>query len=212
MCAGWPFSEHPLVKKLSKKSLGKRKRSSNFSEQNTRGHRLDSGSSTENSYPSHDESDAAPSKRCKETPRTTPVTSQGNVPPPDEDVIVLGPGEDASVSSVLCHYCGVRDKRVAVKTCLVCGASMCPEHLRVHLESPVFQCHPLVNAVHDVSPWRCLEHQEMNRIYCQDCEECVCTVCTVIGSHKEHSCVSLKEAENKLRVSSATLTYYYLCF
>ncbi|KAG7324488.1 hypothetical protein KOW79_012504 [Hemibagrus wyckioides] len=102
-------------------------------------------------------------------------------------------------SSITCHYCSGHEQRTAVKTCLVCGASMCSDHLRVHLESPVFQSHPLVPAVDDVSQWRCQEHQEMNRIYCRPCGVCVCTVCTVIGSHKDHACISIKEAEKELR-------------
>ncbi|MCI4381555.1 hypothetical protein PGIGA_G00253220 [Pangasianodon gigas] len=107
-------------------------------------------------------------------------------------------------SSITCHYCSSHEQRSAVKTCLVCGASMCSEHLRVHLESPVFQSHPLVPAVEDVSQWRCQEHQEMNRIYCRPCGVCVCTVCTVIGSHKDHACISIKEAEKELRASLKT--------
>ncbi|KAK6317772.1 hypothetical protein J4Q44_G00110630 [Coregonus suidteri] len=98
-----------------------------------------------------------------------------------------------------CHYCPSQGSLPAVKTCLVCGASMCSDHLRPHLESPVFQSHTLVPAVEDISPWRCPEHQEMNRIYCQQCSVCVCTVCTVIGSHREHACVSIREAERELR-------------
>lgn len=111
----------------------------------------------------------------------------------------------ASAAQVLCHYCPSQDQRPAVKTCLQCGASMCAEHLRTHLESPVFQGHPLVPAVEDVSPWRCQEHQEMNRIYCRPCSMCVCTVCTVIGSHRDHACISIKEAEKELRVSEDVL-------
>ncbi|XP_059420863.1 E3 ubiquitin/ISG15 ligase TRIM25-like [Carassius carassius] len=104
-------------------------------------------------------------------------------------------------SSVPCHYCPTSEQKVAVKTCLVCGASMCSEHLRAHLEKPVFQSHPLVNAVEDVSLWRCQEHQEMNRIYCRSCEVCVCTVCSLVGSHKGHDCISIREAEQELRGS-----------
>ncbi|KAF5900730.1 E3 ubiquitin/ISG15 ligase TRIM25-like, partial [Clarias magur] len=103
--------------------------------------------------------------------------------------------------SITCHYCSSREPRTALKTCLVCGASMCSEHLRIHLESPVFQSHPLVPAMDDVSQWRCQEHQEINRIYCRPCGVCVCTVCTVIGSHKDHVCISIKEAEKELRAS-----------
>lgn len=103
-------------------------------------------------------------------------------------------------SFVPCHYCPSTDQKVAVKTCLVCGASMCSEHLQAHLEKPVFKNHPLVNAVEDVSLWRCQEHQEMNRIYCRTCRACVCTVCSLVGAHKGHECISIREAEQQLRV------------
>ncbi|XP_035013758.1 E3 ubiquitin/ISG15 ligase TRIM25 [Hippoglossus stenolepis] len=102
-------------------------------------------------------------------------------------------------SPVPCHYCPKTVYQCAVKTCLVCGASMCSEHLRPHLDSPVFQNHTLVPPVEDISPWRCQEHQEINRIYCRQCVVCVCTVCTVIGSHRGHVCISIREAERELR-------------
>eukprot|EP00064_Thunnus_orientalis_P002634 superscaffoldBa00000198_g2641 len=73
------------------------------------------------------------------------------------------------------------------------------KHLRPHLDSPVFQNHTLVPPMEDISLWKCQEHQEMNRIYCRQCAVCVCTVCTVIGSHRDHVCVSIREAERELR-------------
>lgn len=76
---------------------------------------------------------------------------------------------------------------------------MCAEHLRPHLDSPVFQNHTLVPPMEDMSPWRCTEHQEINRIFCRQCGVCVCTVCTVIGSHRDHICISIREAERELR-------------
>ncbi|XP_043981952.1 E3 ubiquitin/ISG15 ligase TRIM25 [Gambusia affinis] len=102
---------------------------------------------------------------------------------------------------VPCHYCPKTGHQTAVKTCLVCGASMCKEHLRPHLESPVFQNHTLVSPMEDISLWRCQEHQEINRIYCRQCAACVCTVCTVIGSHRDHACISIREAEKELRAN-----------
>ncbi|XP_074532838.1 tripartite motif-containing protein 14 [Halichoeres trimaculatus] len=102
-------------------------------------------------------------------------------------------------TSVPCHYCPKTVYQSAVKTCLVCGASMCKEHLRPHLESPVFQNHTLVPPMEDISSWRCQEHQEINRIYCRQCGVCVCTVCTVIGSHRDHVCISIREAEREMR-------------
>lgn len=107
------------------------------------------------------------------------------------------------INSVPCHYCPSSDQKVAVKTCLVCGASMCSEHLKAHLEKPVFKNHPLVNAVEDVSLWRCQDHEEMNRIYCRMCRVCVCTVCSLVGAHKGHECISIREAEQELRVRRA---------
>ncbi|KAM8752207.1 tripartite motif-containing protein 14 [Acanthopagrus schlegelii] len=107
--------------------------------------------------------------------------------------------ENKSTGPVPCHYCPKTGYQSAVKTCLVCGASMCKEHLRPHLESPVFQNHTLVPPLEDISTWRCQEHQEINRIYCRQCGVCVCTVCTVIGSHRDHVCISIREAERELR-------------
>lgn len=115
-----------------------------------------------------------------------------------------------NASPVPCHYCPKTGCQSAVKTCLVCGASMCTEHLRPHLDSPVFQNHTLVPPMEDISPWRCQEHQEINRIYCQQCGVCVCTVCTVIGSHRNHVCVSIREAEKELRVSGDFTAPYIL--
>ncbi|XP_056137899.1 tripartite motif-containing protein 16 isoform X2 [Lampris incognitus] len=108
--------------------------------------------------------------------------------------------QGASGIPMSCHYCPTPGQQPAVKTCLVCGASMCSEHLRPHLESPVFQNHTLVAPMEDISLWRCQEHQEINRIYCRQCAMCVCTVCTVIGSHRDHRCISIREAERELRV------------
>ncbi|XP_070763945.1 tripartite motif-containing protein 14 [Enoplosus armatus] len=114
---------------------------------------------------------------------------------------ILPRSESKNVSPVTCHYCPKTGYQSAVKTCLVCGASMCTEHLRPHLDSPVFQNHTLVPPMEDMSPWRCQEHQEINRIYCRQCGVCVCTVCTVIGSHRDHVCISIREAERELRGS-----------
>lgn len=111
--------------------------------------------------------------------------------------------ESKHITPVLCHYCPKTQCQPAVNTCLVCGGSMCKEHLRPHLESAVFQSHTLVPPVEDISLWRCQEHQEIYRIYCRQCAVCVCTVCTVIGSHRDHACISIREAETELRVSEA---------
>lgn len=110
--------------------------------------------------------------------------------------------ESKSASPVPCHYCPNAVYQPAIKTCLVCGASMCSEHLRPHLESPVFQNHTLIAPVEDISSWKCQEHQDINRIYCRKCGVCVCALCPLVGSHQNHECISLREAERELRVSA----------
>ncbi|XP_072100463.1 E3 ubiquitin/ISG15 ligase TRIM25-like [Mobula birostris] len=103
-----------------------------------------------------------------------------------------------SQNAVLCNYCTLK-ARSAVKTCLKCEASMCPEHLRHHTESAVFKNHLLIEPTADVSQWKCTEHQELLKIYCKDDQVCVCTLCTLIGKHKDHRCDSISEGEKELR-------------
>ncbi|KAM9808395.1 tripartite motif-containing protein 14 [Neosynchiropus ocellatus] len=148
-----------------------------------------------------------------ETPRkndahgsSSPVTEQGvtssnAATPASSSKIVLLPRPDNKPNNtpVPCHYCPKIHNQRAVKTCLVCGASMCAEHLRPHMESPVFLNHPLISPVEDISLWRCQEHHDINRIYCRQCCVCVCTVCTMIGSHRGHVCISIRDAEMELR-------------
>eukprot|EP00061_Rhincodon_typus_P010672 g35148.t1 len=105
---------------------------------------------------------------------------------------------ELSQDAVLCNYC-TEKLRPAVKTCLKCEASMCPEHLRHHTESSVFKSHLLVDPTADVSQWKCSEHQELLKIYCKDDKVCVCTLCTVFGKHKGHNCGSISEGEKELR-------------
>ncbi|XP_030222278.1 E3 ubiquitin/ISG15 ligase TRIM25 [Gadus morhua] len=138
------------------------------------------------------------------SPRRSPMAPRPTISPPPVPSYPqrspMAPRPTASPTPpVPCHYCAGGAQQPAVKTCLVCGASMCAEHLRPHLDSPVFRSHTLVPPLEDLSAWRCPEHQEMSRIYCRQCAVCVCTVCTVIGSHRDHACVSIREAERELR-------------
>ncbi|XP_061578447.1 E3 ubiquitin/ISG15 ligase TRIM25 [Cololabis saira] len=153
-----------------------------------------------NSLSSHGDSRTSPVHQVSKTPplfTKRPASVTGS---PSHAGASFRP-ENRGSSPVRCHYCPKTGYQSAVKTCLVCGASMCKEHLRPHLESPVFQTHTLVAPMEDISLWRCQEHQEMNRIYCRQCGVCVCTVCTVIGSHRDHACISIREAERDLRAN-----------
>ncbi|XP_038124895.1 E3 ubiquitin/ISG15 ligase TRIM25 isoform X1 [Cyprinodon tularosa] len=150
--------------------------------------------------PARSDSRPAGSNIGKEAPLTSAKSSAAASSSSSRFPLFFGSVKNSS-NQVPCHYCPKSGYQPAVKTCLVCGASMCQEHLRPHLESPVFQNHTLVSPMEDISLWRCQEHQEINRIYCRQCATCVCTVCTVIGSHRDHECISIREAERELRAN-----------
>lgn len=147
---------------------------------------------------------SSPAQEASKIPVVSPKSPAAASGPSNRVGIFLTP-ENKRAGPVPCHYCPKTERQPAVKTCLVCGASMCKEHLQPHLESVVFQNHTLVPPMEDISLWRCQEHQEINRIYCRQCAVCVCTVCTVIGSHRNHACISIREAEMELRVSAALM-------
>ncbi|CAB1313343.1 unnamed protein product [Coregonus sp. 'balchen'] len=146
-----------------------------------------------------------PAKEKAETEREPlpeiPFRSPGQISTPTSPTRAAnnrtsGPSRQTSSETPLpCHNCPRQGSLLAVKTCLVCGASMCSEHLRPHLESPVFQSHTLLLPMEDISPWRCSEHQGMNWIYCRQCS----------GNLKEDM-KKMQETEHSLMSRVAELT------
>ncbi|KAM9747069.1 E3 ubiquitin/ISG15 ligase TRIM25 isoform 3-T3 [Dama dama] len=104
----------------------------------------------------------------------------------------------SAAGQVACDHCL---QAAAVKTCLVCMASFCQEHLRPHLDSPAFQDHPLQPPVRDLMRRKCARHNRLRDYFCPEHSECICHVCVV--DHKTCSPAPLNEAstdlENKLR-------------
>ncbi|XP_074198858.1 E3 ubiquitin/ISG15 ligase TRIM25 isoform X2 [Camelus bactrianus] len=101
-------------------------------------------------------------------------------------------------SPVACDHCL---QATAVKTCLVCMASFCQEHLKPHLESPAFQDHSLQPPVRDLMQRKCPQHNRLRDFFCTEHNECICHICLV--EHKTCSPAPLSQAsaelENKLR-------------
>ncbi|TKC35552.1 hypothetical protein EI555_006521 [Monodon monoceros] len=106
---------------------------------------------------------------------------------------------------VACDHCL---QATAVKTCLVCTASFCQEHLRPHLDSPAFRDHPLQPPIRDLMRRKCPQHNRLRDFFCPEHGECICHICVV--EHKTCSPASLSQAstdlENKLR-HKLTVTY-----
>ncbi|XP_069849342.1 E3 ubiquitin/ISG15 ligase TRIM25 isoform X2 [Dipodomys merriami] len=111
------------------------------------------------------------------------------------------PGRAAPASPaapVACDHCL---QEAAVKTCLVCMASFCPEHLRPHLDSPAFRDHPLQPPIPDLLRRKCPQHNRLREFFCPEHGECICHICLV--EHKTCSVAPLSQAtadlENKLK-------------
>lgn len=105
---------------------------------------------------------------------------------------------------VLCDCCPPEAEKgqppLAVKTCLRCEVSLCAEHLRPHLERPVFSTHLLVDPLGDLSQRRCPAHTELFRYYCADERVYVCGDCLLEGGHAQHKVKALRHVEDDLKV------------
>ncbi|KFQ41886.1 E3 ubiquitin/ISG15 ligase TRIM25, partial [Nestor notabilis] len=96
---------------------------------------------------------------------------------------------------VPCDFC-LDPPKPAVKTCLVCDASLCQAHLNKHNTKASNKDHVLVEvgAGAVVEERRCQEHGRLLECYCQDEGQYVCMLCSITGYHKGHSIITLKEA------------------
>lgn len=92
--------------------------------------------------------------------------------------------------------CCLEGKILAVKTCLKCEVSLCKEHVKTHLELPVFTGHPLVGPLCDLPKRKCPQHEdEVLRYYCNTSRSYICNLCAL--ESKQHNLAT--EASTVLR-------------
>ncbi|XP_068111100.1 E3 ubiquitin/ISG15 ligase TRIM25-like [Hyperolius riggenbachi] len=112
---------------------------------------------------------------------------------------------DQEEAGVHCTYC-VDSPVPAVMSCLLCDASLCDKHLRVHSKAPE---HVLCAPTTSPETRKCSVHKKILEYYCTEDASCVCVSCTVIGGHVGHKMMSLDEAseekKKKLRNDLQTL-------
>ncbi|XP_073468344.1 E3 ubiquitin/ISG15 ligase TRIM25-like [Aquarana catesbeiana] len=92
-------------------------------------------------------------------------------------------------SGVFCTYC-IHTPVSAVKSCQLCEASLCDNHLRVHSKSPE---HIITDPTASPENRKCSLHKKILEYYCKEDSTCVCVYC-LIGEHKGHQTESLDEA------------------
>ncbi|XP_068091070.1 E3 ubiquitin/ISG15 ligase TRIM25-like [Hyperolius riggenbachi] len=100
---------------------------------------------------------------------------------------------DQEETGVFCTYC-IHSPVPAVMSCLLCEASLCDNHLRVHSKSPE---HVLCDPTTSLENSKCSVHRELYKYYCTVDSACICVSCSLAGDHQGHKVEMLDEASEK---------------
>ncbi|XP_044151987.1 E3 ubiquitin/ISG15 ligase TRIM25-like [Bufo gargarizans] len=85
-------------------------------------------------------------------------------------------------SAITCTYC-VHSPTPAIKSCVMCEASLCDIHLAVHSKSPE---HVLIDPTTALRNRKCSVHKKILEYYCTADAACVCVSCILFGDHRGH--------------------------
>ncbi|XP_073435767.1 E3 ubiquitin/ISG15 ligase TRIM25-like [Dendrobates tinctorius] len=96
---------------------------------------------------------------------------------------------------IICDYC-FHSSVSAIKSCLLCEASLCENHLRVHSKAPE---HILCNPSSSPEIKKCPIHNEIFKYYCSKDNDCICVSCSLVGNHKGHELELLPDAAYNMK-------------
>ncbi|KAM4701897.1 E3 ubiquitin/ISG15 ligase TRIM25-like [Discoglossus pictus] len=94
---------------------------------------------------------------------------------------------------IFCTYC-IQSPVPATKSCLMCEASLCDNHVRVHSKSDE---HVLSKPTTSWGHRKCSIHKDLLKYYCSEDATCICVSCTLVGEHRGHQVELLNEASEK---------------
>ncbi|XP_068098343.1 E3 ubiquitin/ISG15 ligase TRIM25-like [Hyperolius riggenbachi] len=98
------------------------------------------------------------------------------------------------ISGILCNYC-INSSVPAVKTCVLCEASLCEGHVKVHNKAAE---HVLIEPTTCLENRKCSVHKKILEYYCNEDSMCICVSCSLNGKHKGHHVEPINDAfENK---------------
>ncbi|XP_077349626.1 tripartite motif-containing protein 60-like [Lithobates pipiens] len=96
-------------------------------------------------------------------------------------------------TGIFCSYC-IHFSALAVKSCLLCEASLCKRHLEVHSNAPE---HILTEPTTSMDNRKCSIHKKILEYYCTMEATCICVSCSLAGEHRGHKVETLDEASEK---------------
>ncbi|XP_077149098.1 E3 ubiquitin/ISG15 ligase TRIM25-like [Ranitomeya variabilis] len=97
------------------------------------------------------------------------------------------------ITGICCTYC-IHDPVTAVKSCLLCEASLCNKHLKAHSKGPE---HVLTEPSTSLEKKKCFVHKKILEYYCIEDAACICVSCSLVGEHRGHWVETLDEASEK---------------
>ncbi|XP_075066639.1 E3 ubiquitin-protein ligase TRIM39-like [Mixophyes fleayi] len=100
---------------------------------------------------------------------------------------------DQEETGIFCTYC-IHSPVPAAKSCLLCEASLCDNHLRVHSKSAE---HVLSDPTTSLGSRKCSVHKKILEYYCTEDAACICVSCGLAGEHRGHKVEMLDEASEK---------------
>ncbi|KAM9316288.1 LOW QUALITY PROTEIN: uncharacterized protein PAF06_007284 [Gastrophryne carolinensis] len=131
---------------------------------------------------------------CRKSSRSRPALQRNIVLHNITENLLTTP-PDQEETTIRCTYC-IKSPVPAVKSCLLCEASLCKDHLRVHSKFPE---HVLLDPTTSLENRKCSVHKEILKYYCTQDAKCICASCCLIGQHKGHQIDSIDAASRKKR-------------